>query len=76
MQYARGETLRFHQLFREKKITREVARYKSRRDRCPLSNHSRGHSVSSNGTKSLTTINFLSLSRRKKKLKRIMKERY
>lgn len=76
MQYARGETLRFYQLFREKKITREVARYKSRRDRCPLSNHSRGHSVSSNGTKSLTTINFLSLSRKKKKLKRIMKERY
>lgn len=67
MRYARGETLRFHQLFREKKITREVARYKSSRDRCPLSNHSRGHSVSSNGTKSLTTINFLSLCRVEKK---------
>lgn len=72
MKYVRGETQRFYREYSvRKKVTREVARYKSSRDRCPLGNHFRGHSVFSNGTKNLTTINFLSTCSEQTNLERI-----
>lgn len=43
-------TSRFSRTVRGEKVTREVARYKSKRDRCPLGNHFRGRSALANET--------------------------